>query len=77
MGRQVLLTYCCSTAPIAVSEASVMRHVGASSLGYERREALARASLVSLKAVKALSFQVSVWDFGFRRAWRGCIRSAQ
>ena len=72
--------YCWRTAPTAESDASVMRHVGASGLGYERSEALASASFVALKAAKALSFQVSVWDLGFdevRSEWRGCIRLAQ
>ena len=64
MGRQVPRTYCCSTAP---TEASVIRHVGHRLWG-KGGEALARASLVALKAVKALTFQVTVWDFVLRRA---------
>ena len=42
--------YCWSTAPTAVSEASVMRQVGAFGLGWLRSVALARASFVLLKA---------------------------
>ena len=44
---------CCNTAPTAVSEASVIRHVGAS------RVAFARASLVALKAARVSSVQGS------------------
>ena len=62
MGHHELLLYCCRTAPIAVSEASVMRWLGASVLGYKRRgEALASASLVALKEAWASSVQVRVW----------------
>ena len=60
MGCHVSSLYCCKTAPTAVSDASVMRQVGASAVGYERRVALANASFVSLKAVRAASLQVSV-----------------
>ena len=52
--------YCCKTAPTAVSDASVMRQVGASESGYDRREALARASFVALKAARAESVQVTL-----------------
>ncbi len=38
--------YCWSTAPTATPEASVMRQVGASWTGWQRSEALARASLM-------------------------------
>jgi len=34
-----------------------MRQVGASGVGYERSEALARASFVALKEARAASFQ--------------------
>ena len=57
MGCHAPLMCCCNTAPTAVSEASVIRHVGASSLGYERRVAFARVSLVALKAARVSSVQ--------------------
>ena len=57
IGCQVLLTCCWRTAPTAVSEASVMRQEGTSGVGYERSEALARASFVALKEARAASFQ--------------------
>ena len=40
-----------------MSDASVMRQVGASESGYDRREALERASFVSMKAARAESVQ--------------------
>lgn len=68
---------CCRTAPTAVSEASVIRQVGASGVGYAKREALANASLVALKEAVASSVQVSDWDLPLRSEWRGCMRLAQ
>ena len=59
IGRQLSLTSC-ETAPTAVSDASVMRQVGASESGYDRKEALARASFVPMKAARAESIQVTV-----------------
>ena len=47
MGRQAPLRCCWRTAPTAVSEASVIRQVGASGVGYERRKASARSFLGS------------------------------
>ena len=72
MGCPVPLTYCCKTAPTAVSDASVIKCVGASALGKERRGAFAKASFVALKAARAvtLAFQVSVWDFGVDEVMR-------
>ena len=60
MGCYVSSLYCCKTAPTAVSDASVMRQVGPLAVEYEKRVALANASFVSLKTVKAASLQVSV-----------------
>ena len=51
---------CCKTASTAVSDASVMRQVGASESGYDRREALVRASFMAMKAARAESVQVTV-----------------
>ena len=53
----VLLQYCCSTAPTAQSEASAIMQVGAWGLGCTRRVASARACLIVLKAVVASSPQ--------------------
>ena len=55
--------YCCSTAPAAISEASVIMLVGASSSGYKSKLALARTSLVALNADLAVSVQSSVSEF--------------
>ena len=71
---------CCKTAPTAVSDASVMRDVGASRWGYDRRVTCARASFVALKAVIALSVQTSICVFGLaesRRSCNGCMSLAQ
>jgi len=57
IGCQAPLLCCWRTAPTAVSDASVIRQVGASGVGYERSEALARASFVALKEARAASFQ--------------------
>ena len=79
MGRQAPLRCCWRTAPTAVSEASVIRQVGALGVGYERREASARAFLVARKEATAASVQVRVWDLALpeeRRECRGCMRSA-
>ena len=52
---------CChKTAPTAVPDASVMRQVGASESGYDRREALVRSSFVAMKEARAESVQVRV-----------------
>ena len=56
-GFQLLLMSCCKTAPTALLEASVMILVGASGVGYERREVFAMASLMSLKAFRVSSSQ--------------------
>ena len=81
MGCHVPCICCCSTAPTAISDASVIRQVGASGMGWERREALARASFVVLKEAMAVSVQVRFWDLALpaeeRREWSGCMRSAQ
>ena len=77
MGCHVPSTSCCSTAPTADSDASVMRQVSASSLGYESRVALARASFVALNDATAVSFQTMVWVLLTRSACRGCMSSAQ
>ena len=50
---QTPLMCCCKTAHTAVSDASVMRQVGTSESGYDRREALVRASFVEMKAARA------------------------
>ena len=42
--------YCFSTAPTAISEASVIMLVGATGSGYVSKQALARASLMALNA---------------------------
>ena len=49
---------CWRTAPPATSEASVIMLVGALDFGCTKREALARASLMSEKAATALSLHV-------------------
>ena len=51
------LINCWRTAPTAKSEASVTMQVGADGLGWLRRVARARASLISVKAVVASSVQ--------------------
>ncbi len=43
--------HCCRTAPTAISEASVIILVGASGVGWTRRDASARALFTLLKAV--------------------------
>ncbi len=71
---------CWSTAPTALSDASVMRQVGASGWGYERRVALASASFVASKADRAESVQVRDCVFGCEEArstCRGCVSEAQ
>ena len=45
--------YCCKTAPMAMSEASVVIEIGALGLGMNNNEACAKASLVAEKAVSA------------------------
>ena len=60
IGCQLSLMYCCKTGPTAVLDASVMRQVGSSETGYGRREPLARASFVAMKAARTESVQVRV-----------------
>ena len=52
--------YCCKTAFTAVSDASIMRQVGTSKSGYDRREALQKASFVVIKAARVESVQMTV-----------------
>ena len=59
IGLQVLPTSCCNTAPTALLKASVMMLVGASGLGYVRREVFAMVCLISLKAFRVFSSQLS------------------
>ena len=49
-----------------MSDASVIRQMGASGVGYAKREALANASLVALKEAVASSVQVSDTDLPLR-----------
>ena len=60
MGEQFPLMYCCSTAPTAMSDASVIRQVGASGTGWTRSDASASVYLISEKAVTAVSDQFRV-----------------
>ena len=72
--------YCCKATPTAVSDASVMREVGVSRWGYDRRVAFNRASFVALKAASAVSVHTSVCVFGLedlRRSCNGCMSLAQ
>ena len=50
----------CSTAPIAMSDASVITLIGAPGLGCTRSVALARASLIARKEVIAAGFHSRV-----------------
>ena len=68
---------CCKTAPTAVSDASVMRRVGASRWGYDRRVALAKASFAAWNAASAVSVQMTVCLAESRRSCNGCMRLAQ
>ena len=53
MGHQSVPICCWRTAPMATSEASVMIQVRASGLGCAKRDAVAKASLIWLKALSA------------------------
>ena len=55
MGCHCPLTYCCSTPPTAESEASVIRLVRAFGFGCTSKVAVARASLMSEKALAVAS----------------------
>ena len=59
-GRYMPSMYCFSTAPTAISEASVIMLVGATGSGYASKQALARASLMALNADLVASVQSSV-----------------
>ncbi len=79
-GRHWLAIRCCSTAPTAVSEASVMMQVGAPSSGCTNRVALAIASLTLAKASVAASLQGRVLVcllVPTKSAFSGCGRAAQ
>ena len=72
--------YCCKTAQTAMSEASVMIFMGASGFGCERSVAVASASLMATNAVRASSFNCTVFVLSLdetRRSFRGCSMSAQ
>ena len=58
IGHQAESIYCSSMTPTAQSEASMMMQVGASSWGWHRREAAAKASLLWVKAESASDVQV-------------------
>ena len=63
MGQSVPMR-CWRTAPMATSEASVMIQVGASGLGCAESDAVARASLIWLKALSAVGVQCKgAWLF--------------
>ena len=52
--------YCCSTTPMAMSDASVITLIAAPGLGCTRSVALAKASLIALKEVMAAVFHCRV-----------------
>ena len=58
IGHQTESICCSSTAPTVRSEASTMMQVGASSWGWHRREAAAKASVLRVKAESASDVQV-------------------
>lgn len=63
-----LPSICCfRTAPTALSDASDMIHIGANGFGCDRSVVVARASLISTKAVVAVSFQ----QFAVATSWYG------
>ena len=64
MGHQSDPMCCWRTAPTATSEASVMIQVGASGLGCAKSDAVAKASLIWLKALSAVGVQCKgAWLF--------------
>ena len=65
--------HCCKTAPTTVSEAIVIKQVGALVAGYESCEAFVKASFV---AIIASSVKVIDFDLPMRRECTGCMRLA-
>ena len=77
IGCQVPLMHCCKTAPATVSEASVIKQVGALAAGYESSEAFVKASFVAVNETIASSVQLIDFDLPLKRECRGCMRLAQ
>ncbi len=76
MGCQHPSRNCCRSAPMAVSEASVMIEVGPSGAGWVKRVTSAKAALAALKAERASSVHVTVLalSLGWNNSWlRGAL----